>query len=69
MDGLTGALAAILPSIGVGLIFWFAIRALVNADRTERQALARMDAAERLAAQREATPTNEESKRDRLTSE
>lgn len=69
MDGLTGALAAILPSIGVGLIFWFAIRALVNADRTERQALARMDAAERLAAQREATPTNEESTRDRLTSE
>ncbi|QHT58013.1 hypothetical protein GXP71_19290 [Cellulomonas sp. H30R-01] len=69
MDGLTTALAAILPSIGVGLIFWFAIRALVNADRTERQALARMDAEERLAAQREAASTNEESKRDRLTSE
>ena len=69
MDGLTAALAAILPSIGVGLIFWFAIRALVNADRTERQALARMDAAERLAAQREAGATNEESTRDRLTSE
>lgn len=69
MNGLTAALAAILPSIGVGLIFWFAIRALVNADRTERQALARMDAAERLAAQQEAVPTNEESKRDRLTSE
>ncbi|WP_273652396.1 hypothetical protein [Cellulomonas fimi] len=69
MDGLTAALAAILPSIGVGLIFWFAIRALVNADRTERQALARMDAAERLAAQQEAGGANEESKRDRLTSE
>lgn len=69
MDGLTAALAAILPSIGVGLIFWFAIRALVNADRTERQALARMDAAERLAAQQEAGRANEESKRDRLTSE
>ncbi|MDC7123557.1 hypothetical protein OMK64_18660 [Cellulomonas fimi] len=69
MNGLTAALAAILPSIGVGLIFWFAIRALVNADRTERQALARMDAEERLAAQREAATTNEESKRDRLTSE
>lgn len=69
MDGLTGALAAILPSIGVGLIFWFAIRALVNADRTERQALARMDAAERLAAQQEPAATNGESTRDRLTSE
>ncbi|GEL46369.1 hypothetical protein KQI48_05430 [Cellulomonas hominis] len=38
------ALAALLPSIGVGLIFWLVIRALVNADRTERAALARMDA-------------------------
>nr|WP_210728284.1 hypothetical protein [Cellulomonas septica] len=62
-------MAAVLPSIGVGLIFWFAIRALVNADRTERQALARMDAEERRAAQQEAVTTNEESKRDRLTSE
>ena len=47
MNPLFTALAALLPSIGVGLLFWFAIRALVNADRTERQALARMDAAER----------------------
>ena len=47
MNPLLTALAALLPSIGVGLLFWFAIRALVNADRTERQALARMDLAER----------------------
>lgn len=40
------ALAALVPSIGVGLIFWLVIRALMNADRTERAALARMDAAE-----------------------
>ncbi|WP_454050906.1 hypothetical protein [Cellulomonas sp. Marseille-Q8402] len=38
------ALAALLPSVGVGLIFWLVIRALVNADRSERAALARMDA-------------------------
>jgi len=62
MNPLFTALAALLPSIGVGLLFWFAIRALVNADRTERQAMARMDAAERqsevAAAQRikEETP-------------
>lgn len=49
MNPLLTALAALLPSIGVGLLFWFAIRALVNADRTERQALARMDAEERIA--------------------
>ena len=61
MNGLGAALAAILPSIGVGLIFWFAIRALVNADRTERQALARMDAAERLAAEQEVRRKNGDS--------
>jgi hypothetical protein len=49
MNPLLTALAALLPSIGVGVLFWFAIRALVNADRTERQALAKMDAEERIA--------------------
>lgn len=44
---LLPALAAIVPSLGVGIIFWVAIRALMNADRTERAALARMDAEER----------------------
>lgn len=41
------ALAALIPSIGVGLVFWLVIRALVNADRTERAALARLDAQDR----------------------
>ena len=49
MNPLLTALAALLPSIGVGLLFWFAIRALINADRTEQQALAKMDLAEREA--------------------
>jgi hypothetical protein len=43
MSDIGGVLAALLPSIGVGLIFWFAMRAILNADRTERRALARMD--------------------------
>ncbi|WP_062077854.1 hypothetical protein [Demequina globuliformis] len=34
----------IIPSIGVGLVFWFAMRAVVRADRNERAALARADA-------------------------
>lgn len=41
------ALGALVPSIGVGLLFWFAIRAMINADRRERAALAKLDAAER----------------------
>jgi hypothetical protein len=56
MNPLVTALAALLPSIGVGLLFWFAIRAVVNADRTERQALARMDAEERTAEAAKTAP-------------
>ncbi|GAA4626895.1 hypothetical protein [Cellulomonas oligotrophica] len=44
MDGWGAVAAAVLPSIGVGLIFWYAMRALVNADRREREEIARMDA-------------------------
>ncbi|GIG41540.1 hypothetical protein [Cellulomonas phragmiteti] len=44
MNEWGAVLAALLPSVGVGLIFWFAMRAIINADRSERQALARADA-------------------------
>ncbi|GAA1296630.1 MULTISPECIES: hypothetical protein [Brachybacterium] len=29
---------ALLPSIGVGLLFWFVMRAVLRADRREREA-------------------------------
>jgi hypothetical protein len=41
------ALGALVPSVGVGLLFWFAVRAMINADRRERAALARLELAER----------------------
>ncbi len=50
MDTLFEVLAALIPSLGVGLLFFLAIRALVNADRNERAALARLDAADAKAA-------------------
>ncbi|MDO5617932.1 hypothetical protein [Kocuria sp.] len=39
-------LAVLLPSIGVGLIFWFVMRSVMRADRGEREAekAARQDA-------------------------
>ncbi|MCC2307366.1 hypothetical protein [Cellulomonas chengniuliangii] len=49
MNSVTAALAAIVPSIGVGALFWLTIRSLVNADRNERAALARLDAQEAAA--------------------
>ncbi|WP_062136309.1 hypothetical protein [Demequina aestuarii] len=36
-------LAGLIPSIGVGLLFWYAMRAVVRADRHERAALAHSD--------------------------
>ncbi|NLE72603.1 MAG: hypothetical protein GX609_11035 [Actinomycetales bacterium] len=38
-------LAALAPSVAVGGIFWFAMRAIIRADRRERAAIARMEAA------------------------
>lgn len=39
-------LLAVLPSAGVLFIFWIAIRSLVQADRRERVAQARIEAAQ-----------------------
>jgi len=36
--------SALIPSVGVGVLFYFAMRAIVRADRNERAALARLDA-------------------------
>lgn len=36
--------AVLLPSIVVGLIFWFAMKSIFNADKSERQAEARAQA-------------------------
>lgn len=49
-------LVGIIPSIGVGLIFWFAIRSVIRADRNERAALARLEAEQDAA---EAAPVDD----------
>ena len=46
MPSFTDALAALVPSVGVGLLFWFAMRAIVRADRRERDAIAAIEAAD-----------------------
>ncbi|MCB7136877.1 hypothetical protein [Cellulosimicrobium marinum] len=46
MDNFLPALGALVPSVGVGLLFWVAMRYIVRADRNERTALARLDAEE-----------------------
>lgn len=41
------ALAAVIPSVGVGVLFWYAIRAMVQADRRERAAMNRLEMQEK----------------------
>lgn len=47
MDTFGAIIAGLIPSVGVGLLFWLAMRKIVRADRNERMALERMDAKER----------------------
>ncbi|MCL3861468.1 hypothetical protein [Actinotalea sp. K2] len=47
MSTVLHAVGALIPSIGVGLLFWLAMRSVIQADRRERIAMAQLDAAER----------------------
>jgi flagellar biosynthesis/type III secretory pathway M-ring protein FliF/YscJ len=59
MDGSGGwdvGLWALVPTICVALIFWFVMRSILRADRTEREVQARIEAEEdaRLLAEADA---------------
>ena len=43
----SNAVFSVTPTILVGLIFWFVLRAILRADRTERDAYAKIEAEER----------------------
>jgi predicted permease len=47
MDTFWAVIAGLVPSIGVGLLFWFVMRKIVRADRNERAALEREEDAAR----------------------
>jgi hypothetical protein len=53
MNDVLPALGALVPSVGVGLLFWVAMRYIVRADRNERAALARLDAEEEMRARKD----------------
>ncbi len=44
------ALYSVTPTILVGLIFWFVLRAIIRSDRTERASYAKIEAEERAKA-------------------
>lgn len=43
----TGVLYALAPTVLIGLLFWFIMRAIIRSDRTEREAFAKIEAEER----------------------
>ncbi|WP_199176626.1 hypothetical protein [Subtercola sp. Z020] len=47
MTDVIAALGALLPTIAIGLLFWFVMRAIVRSDKSERKVLARIEAEER----------------------
>jgi hypothetical protein len=44
MSDFWPAVYALIPSVGVGILFFFAMRAIIRADRNERLAMAELDA-------------------------
>ena len=42
-----GIIFSLAPTVCVGLIFWFVMRAILRSDRTERKEYARIEAEER----------------------
>ncbi len=44
MSDFWPAVYALIPSVGVGILFYFAMRAIIRADRNERLAMAELDA-------------------------
>lgn len=54
---ITGIVFSLTPTIVVGLIFWFVLRAIIRADRTERATYAKIEAEERAKYEAEHTGT------------
>ncbi|WP_066041327.1 hypothetical protein [Herbiconiux solani] len=47
MNDFLPVIAALAPTVLIGLVFWFIMRALLRSDKSERRALAKIEAEER----------------------
>ena len=43
----SNAIFSVVPTIAVGLIFWFVMAAIIRSDRSERESYAKIEAEER----------------------
>ncbi len=46
-DFWLNALYSLAPTVLIGLVFWFILRAIIRSDRSEREARAKIEAEER----------------------
>jgi hypothetical protein len=60
METWQAVAVGLIPSIGVGLLFWFVMRAVLRADRREREALAQIDREEAQARAADARKASQE---------
>ncbi|GIG53736.1 hypothetical protein [Demequina activiva] len=69
METWQAVLIGLIPSIGVGLLFWFVMRSVMRADRREREALAQIDReeAQARAAAAQASPRDTPDQDERAT--
>jgi hypothetical protein len=60
-DPIAAVIFSLAPTVLIGLVFWFIMRAIIRADRGERAAYAKIEAEERakLAATQRSVPTRE----------
>jgi hypothetical protein len=56
-DFWVNALWSITPTVLVGLLFWFIMRALIRSDRTERKVYSEIEAQERAKLAGDGHPT------------
>ena len=52
-DGWAAVVYSLAPTILLGLLFWFIMRSILRADRTERTVYAKIEAEERARIERE----------------
>ncbi len=52
-EGWNNVIIVLVPTVLVGLLFWFAMRAIVRADRTERKVYSEIEVEERARFERE----------------
>ncbi|MBX3195361.1 MAG: hypothetical protein KF727_09740 [Microbacteriaceae bacterium] len=57
-DPVAAVLFSLAPTVLLGLVFWFIMRAIIRADRSERAVYSKIEAEERarLASQKSAEP-------------